>query len=141
MSSSPNIALSKPSRDLEKPIPSRPRRRRAAATTAPFLRLRQHRPDLRHPRATSWEHAILHAVQVAAVDGGHESAGDKTEYHPRREVVFAETMAQLEVLVEHCAERKGDRLVDISPLSSVHKRKSAGIAYFEMDVRHGRRRG
>lgn len=115
MTTPPNVPMSKPSWNLEQPIPSRSNptnhRRRASTTTAPFLRLRQHRPYLGHSSATSRQHTILHAVQIAAMDRRYKTAGDKAEYDARGEVVFAKALAELEVLVEHCAEREGDGLV------------------------------
>lgn len=45
------------------------------------------------------------------MDRGHEAAGYEAEDHAWGEIVFSESMAELEVLVEHCAEGKRDRLV------------------------------
>jgi hypothetical protein len=38
------------------------------------------------------------------MDWGYEFAGCETEEHARGEVVFLDALAELEVLVEHCAE-------------------------------------
>lgn len=50
------------------------------------------------------------------MDGGHEAAGYEAEYHAWGEIVFSETMAELEVLVEHCAEGERDGLAFVSAL-------------------------
>ena len=62
-------------------------------------------PHLEYRRALGWQHAILQAIEAFAVDGGHEAAGDETENDSGREVVFAESVAELEVLIERCTER------------------------------------
>ena len=36
----------------------------------------------------------------------YKAAGDETENDARGEIVFAKSVAELEVLVEHCAEGK-----------------------------------
>lgn len=54
------------------------------------------------------KHTILHAVEIAPMDRRHESACGETEDNVRCEVMLAESMAQLEVLVEHRAKREGD---------------------------------
>lgn len=64
----------------------------------------QSRPDVDDAYALGRQHAVLQAVQVASVDGRHELAGCKTEDHPGREVVLADTVAQPEVLVEHLSQ-------------------------------------
>jgi hypothetical protein len=46
------------------------------------------------------------------VDRGHEFACCETQEHARRDVVFADAVAELEILVEHGAEGKGDGLGD-----------------------------
>jgi hypothetical protein len=45
------------------------------------------------------------------MDGRYEFACHETEEDSWREVVLADTMTELEVLVEHCAEGEGDRLL------------------------------
>lgn len=44
------------------------------------------------------------------MDGRDEAAGGEAEDHAGGEVVFADAVAQLEVLVEHGAEGEGDGL-------------------------------
>lgn len=44
------------------------------------------------------------------MDGRYEFACHETEEDPRREIVLADTVAELEVLVEHCAEGERYRL-------------------------------
>jgi hypothetical protein len=56
------------------------------------------------------KHAILHTVQITAVDGRHKTASEEAEYHARRKIVLPETMTELEVLVKHGAEREWNRL-------------------------------
>lgn len=47
------------------------------------------------------------------MDGRDEAAGDEAEDHAGGEVVFADTVGELEVLVEHGAEGEGDGLLGI----------------------------
>jgi hypothetical protein len=56
------------------------------------------------------EHAVLHTVQVTAVDGRHKTASKEAEYHARRKIVLPKTMTELEVLVKHSPEREWNRL-------------------------------
>jgi hypothetical protein len=56
------------------------------------------------------EHAVLHTVQVTAVDGRHKTASEEAEYHARRKIVLPKTMTELEVLVKHSPEREWNRL-------------------------------
>lgn len=44
------------------------------------------------------------------MDGGHEAAGGETEDDAGGEVMFADAVGELEVLVEHCAEGERDGL-------------------------------
>ena len=46
----------------------------------------------------------MKAVKILAVDGGYKFAGSKTEQYSGRKVVFADAVAELEVLVKHYAE-------------------------------------
>ncbi len=46
------------------------------------------------------------------MNGRDEAAGGETENDAGGEVVFADAMAQLEILVEHGTEREGDGLWD-----------------------------
>lgn len=48
------------------------------------------------------------------MDGWHKAAGHKAEDNARREVVFSEPVAQLEVLVEHGTQGEGNRLESVS---------------------------
>lgn len=116
--SSPAASGSKPARDLDPSIPhhdpavaDEDRVRATTSSAAPFLR--QLGPDFHHPGPAGWQHAVLHAVQVAAVDRGHEAAGDQAQDDTGREIVFPETVSKLEVLVEHGSEREGNRLYQI----------------------------
>ena len=54
--------------------------------------------------------------------GGHEAARGEAEDHSRREVVFSDSMAELEVLVEHGAERERNRLAEASALTISSRR-------------------
>lgn len=101
MPTSPRITLTKIRRDFGHRVSAHAPRTSPAASITAFLRLREHCPYFSHSCSASWQHAILHAVQVAAVDGWHEAAGDKAEDDPRCEVVLAEAVAELEVLIEH----------------------------------------
>lgn len=67
-------------------------RARCATTAAAFLGLGQERPYLGHTCAARGKHAILHAVQIAAVDGGNETAGNEAKDDLWCEVVLSESM-------------------------------------------------
>lgn len=113
MPPSADITLSKIRWDLRNRIAQRPdpsHRARTSAPTPTFLGLRQHRPDLGHACSPRRQHAVLHAVQIAAVNRRHEAARHETEDDTRCQVMLAEAVAKLEVLVKHGAEREGNRL-------------------------------
>ncbi len=115
MPPSTHITLSKIRWHLRNRITQRPdpsHRARTSARTPPFLGLRQHRPDLGHACPPCREHAVLHAVQVAAVNGRDEAARHEAEDDTRCQVMLAEAVAKLEVLVEHGAEWERNRLYD-----------------------------
>lgn len=107
MSSSPYVALAEIRRNFGYRVSSHAPGTTSPASTAAFLRLGEHCPHLGHPSSPSGQHAVLHAVQVAAVDGWYEAAGDQAEDNAGCEVVFAESVAKLEVLVEHGTQREG----------------------------------
>lgn len=44
------------------------------------------------------------------MDRRHKTASEEAKYHARRKIVFPKTVAQLEVLVEHGAQGKWNRL-------------------------------
>jgi hypothetical protein len=69
-------------------------------------------PHIHNPRSARRQHAVLEGIKVFAVDRGHEFACCETQEHARRDVVFADAVAELEILVEHGAEGKGDGLGD-----------------------------
>lgn len=75
MPASPDIALAKIRRDFGYRISPHTCGASATTSTAAFLRLGEHRPYLSHSGSASGQHAVLHAVQVAAVDRWHEAAG------------------------------------------------------------------
>ena len=112
MSSPSHITLSKSPRHLEQTIrrvTDPPTHRRRPATRAMgFSRLCQNRPDLCHAGPAGRKHAVLHAVQIPAVDGRHEAAGEEAEDDLRGKIVFAQSVAKLEVLIEHGAESEGN---------------------------------
>lgn len=70
-------------------------------------------PNLEDAGAAKREHAVLQAVEAFAVDRGHEAAGGEAEDDAGREVVLADSMAELEVLVEHGSEGERDRLGEV----------------------------
>lgn len=80
----------------------------AATATAAFLGLSKQGPHLCHASTTGREHAILHTVEVASVDGWHEAASNEAEDDAGSKVMFPQPVAKLEILVEHCAEGKWD---------------------------------
>lgn len=51
------------------------------------LLLGQPAPNFQHTGTTGRQHAVLHTIQIAAVDRGHEFARDQTQNDARREVV------------------------------------------------------
>lgn len=67
-------------RHLDKPIPYTTIH---SSTTGGAIRgtllFRQSVPNLKHARAVGWEHAVLHTVEVAAVDRRDEAASDEAE--------------------------------------------------------------
>lgn len=44
------------------------------------------------------------------MDGWKEAASDQKQYNARREVVLANSVPELKVLVEQCPQRQRDRL-------------------------------
>lgn len=58
----------------------------------------QELPQLANRNSLDREHAILETVQILAMYRRYELAGHEAEKHPRREVVFAKSLAQLCVL-------------------------------------------
>ena len=66
--------------------------------------------NIDHACSPRRQHAVLHAVQIAAVNRRHEAARHETEDDTRCQVMLAEAVAKLEVLVKHGAEREGNRL-------------------------------
>jgi hypothetical protein len=50
-----------------------------AGTIRGALLLRQSIPDLKHTGTVGWEHAVLHTVEIAAVDWRDEAAGDEAQ--------------------------------------------------------------
>lgn len=87
-------------RGLPTPIPIR--------THKPLLS--QPTPHLKNTCPPRRQHAILQAIEAFAVDGRDEAAGGEAEEDAGGEVVFADAVAELEVLVEHGAKGEGDRL-------------------------------
>lgn len=75
---------------------------------------RQARPELEDAGSAGGQHTVLQAVQVLAVDGRHEAPRDEAEEDTGRDVVFADAVAELAVLVEHVPEAEGDGLVKAS---------------------------
>jgi hypothetical protein len=67
-------------------------------------------PHFHYTGSSSRKHAILQAVKVFAVNWRDKFAGCKAEKHAGREIVFADTVAKLEVLVEHGSECERNRL-------------------------------
>lgn len=65
--------------------------------------LGQPAPYLQHTGTIGRQHAVLHTIQIAAMDRGHEFTRDQTQDDARREVVSSQPMAKLKVLVEHGA--------------------------------------
>jgi hypothetical protein len=88
-----------------------------ATTIGMSLPFRQPVPDLKHAGTVCREHAVLHTVEVSTVYGRHELAGDEAQNYAQGEVVFAQPVAELEVLVEHGAEREGNGLFNVSMIA------------------------
>lgn len=76
-------------------------------------------PHLHDASPARGEHAVLQRVEGLPVDRRHEAAGDEAEEHAGGEVVLADAVAHLEVLVEHSRESKRYRLDSISLSSSL----------------------
>lgn len=72
--------------------------------------IHQQPPQLRHTDPSRRQHAVLQAVEALAVDGRHEAARGEAEEDARRQVVFSDAPAQLEVLAEGLGEGEGDGL-------------------------------
>lgn len=86
-------------------------RRGVAVAPHVLLRLlRQSRPNLHHPRPPSREHAVLHAVEDPAVNGWYEAARHQAQDNARVEVVLAQAVCQLKVLIKHGTEGERNRL-------------------------------
>ena len=68
------------------------------------------------------------------MDRRYEFAGCETEKDAWRDIMFADAVAELKVLVEHRAEGQGDGLAFISEFKKQYVR---GGIYFEVDI--GRR--
>lgn len=81
MTSSSNVPLSKMRRNLGHWISQTTASRFRATASAIFLLWRgEHGPHFSHSSPTGRKHTILHAVQVAAVDGWHKAASGEAEY-------------------------------------------------------------
>ncbi len=72
--------------------------------------IHQASPKLTDTGAAGWKHAVLQAVQIPAVNRWHEAAGCQAQDDAGRKVMFADAVAELEVLVEHGAEGERDGL-------------------------------
>jgi hypothetical protein len=83
----------------------------------------------------SRQHAVLQAVKVLAVDGWHEFSCCKTGEHMRRKVVLANSVAKLEVLVEHCRECKGNGLRGCQNATETGLNGTGWAPYLEVYVR------
>ena len=59
-------------------------------------------PHVAHGGPRGGEHAVLQAVEAAAVDGGHEFPREEAEEDAWGEVVLSYAVGHLEVLVEYC---------------------------------------
>jgi hypothetical protein len=70
-------------------------------------------PHFPHGGSASWQHAVLQAVEILAVDGRNVFPCQEAEEDAGREVMLADAMGHLEVLVEHGTEGKWDRLCDV----------------------------
>jgi hypothetical protein len=80
MTSSSNVPLSKVRRDPGHWITeTTASRSRATTSTTTLLRLSEHSPNLSHSSSTRRKHTVLHAIQVAAVDGRDEAASSEAE--------------------------------------------------------------
>ena len=60
----------------------------------------ERRPHFPNAHPLGREHAVLETVQVLAVKRGHQLAGQQTKEDPGREVVLADPLAKLKVLIE-----------------------------------------
>ena len=72
--------------------------------------LHELRPQLANAHSSGGKHAVLKAVEVLAVDWRHKLTAHETEEDTRRDVVLPDTVAQLEILMEHCFQRQRNRL-------------------------------
>lgn len=70
----------------------------------------QSMPHIHYSSSARGEHAVLQTVEVLAVDWRYEFASGKTQKDAWRQIVLADTIAELEVLVEHSTECKRDGL-------------------------------
>ena len=84
----------------------------------PRLFLRKPPPNLPYPSPPSREHAILQAIKTLPMNWGQELSGREAKQDAQGKVVFADTMGELEILVEHGAEGERDGL-DIHPFSRI----------------------
>ena len=71
---------------------------------------REGAPHFPDAGATGRQHAVLQAVEVLAVNGRNELARNQAEEDARGEVVLADALGHLKILVEHGVEGKGDGL-------------------------------
>lgn len=88
-------------------FPSQAQRHRICRFHLLFRRRRRGSKNVPHfhdAGSTRWQHAVLKAIQIFAVDRRHEFACHEAEEDFEGEVVFSEAAAELEVLVEHSAE-------------------------------------
>ena len=72
--------------------------------------LREPIPCLEDTRTLRGQHAVLEAVEALAVDRRQELTCDEAQNDAGREVMFVDTVSELEVLIEHGAQRERDGL-------------------------------
>lgn len=125
-------------RNLQRSAIGHPRnaQHRRGVTIVPHVLLRllrQSRPNLHHSRPPSREHAVLHAVEDAAVNGRHKTTRHQAEDDAGVEVMLAQTVRQLKVLIKHGAEGERNRL---SNRQNLAMKRVVGDTYTEINVRH-----
>lgn len=71
-------------------------------------------PHLHDAGSPGRKHAVLQGVEVLTVDRRDETARDKAEQNPGREIVLPDAVAHLEILVKHCGEGERNWLHRVS---------------------------
>ena len=82
-------------------------------------------PRFKDTHTLRWQHAVLKAVEALPVNRRQELTRDQAQNNTGREVMFMNTMSELEVLIEHSPQRERDRLRGlVAPSFGFSERKS-----------------